>query len=61
MPQYRIYTVGGDGKFSGAKNVECANDQEAIQKAQQRVNGSDVELWEHGRFIMRFPHDGPQA
>ncbi len=35
MPEYRIYTVGGDGHFIDGKNIECADDQEAIRIAQQ--------------------------
>jgi len=51
MPTYRIYTVGRDGHFSGVIDIECADDQEAIQKAEQAVDGYDVELWQRGRFI----------
>jgi hypothetical protein len=29
MPQYRLYTVGSDGHFVGAENLECPDDQEA--------------------------------
>jgi hypothetical protein len=54
MPQYRLYTVGSDGHFVGAENMECSDDQEAIQHAQNRVDGHDIELWEQGRFIKRF-------
>jgi hypothetical protein len=57
MRHYRIYTVGQDGHFAGAADVVCADDQEAIRKAQQAVNGNAVELWEAGRFIVRFPSD----
>jgi len=38
----------------GAEDIECADEQEAIQKAQQAVDGGDVELWERGRFITRL-------
>jgi hypothetical protein len=54
MPAFRIYTVGLDGHFVDAKDVECADDQEAIKKAQQAADGHDVELWERGRFITRL-------
>ena len=37
-----------------AKDIECADDQEAIQKAQQAVDGHNMELWERGRFITRL-------
>jgi hypothetical protein len=55
MPAYRIYTIGRFGHFSSAEDIECADDQEAIQKAQQAVNVCDVELWEQRRFIARLP------
>jgi hypothetical protein len=35
--------------------VACADDQAAIQKAEQAVNGKGVELWEGERFVGRFP------
>jgi hypothetical protein len=57
MPQYRIYKVGRDGQFSGVDLVECTDDQEAIQKARQAVNGQAIELWQQTRFIVRFPRD----
>jgi hypothetical protein len=52
MPQFRIFTVGPDGHFSGpARVVECADDKQAIRQARQFVDGLDVEVWESGRFI----------
>jgi len=35
--------------------VECADDQEAIQKAKQFVDGHDVELWDGPRLVVRLP------
>jgi hypothetical protein len=58
MDRYHIYFVGSDGLFSGAQFLECADDQEAIQKAQQFVDGHDVELWDGKRFVARFAHKG---
>ncbi len=58
MPEYRIYTVGTDGHFIDGKNIECADDQEAIEIAQQAADGRAIELWERGRFIARL---GPTA
>jgi hypothetical protein len=57
MYPYRIYFVGSDGLFSGAQFLECADDQEAIQKARQLVDGHDVELWNGERFVARFLHE----
>ena len=54
MPEYRIYTLGFDGRVVNAEDIECADDRGAIKKAQQTVNGRDAELWELGRFIGRL-------
>jgi hypothetical protein len=60
MPQYRIYSLGPDGKISGpAEVVECADEQDAIDKASQAANGKAAELWEGARFIAYFPSDEP--
>jgi hypothetical protein len=55
MPEYRIYTIGGDGRAWSAEDIEYRDDQEAIQKARWIVRGRDVELWKRGRFIARLP------
>jgi hypothetical protein len=55
MPDYRIYIVDGGGHFVGVQDLECADDQEAIRKSEQAANGRNVELWERGRFIARYP------
>ena len=55
MPEYRIYTIGGDGRAWSAEDIEYRDDQEAIQKARWIVHGRDVELWKRGRFIARLP------
>jgi hypothetical protein len=54
MSEYRIYIIGNDGHYVNAENIECADDQEAIQKAQQAADGCGVELWERGRFITQL-------
>jgi hypothetical protein len=56
MPHYRIYVTTTDGHITEpATLIECDDDQEAIGKAKQFVNGRAVELWEGARFIVRFP------
>jgi hypothetical protein len=58
MTHYRIYVTTTDGHVTApATVIECADDQEAIGKAAQLVDGRAVELWEGARFIMRFPSD----
>ena len=58
MSEYRIYTLTSDGHISAPSAVvECADDQEALQKARQAVNGHDVELWNGRRLVTRLPQD----
>jgi PAS domain S-box-containing protein len=37
MPEYPIYGIGGDGHFVDAKNIECADDQEATNRPLERL------------------------
>ena len=54
MPAFRLYTIGSNGRLMNREDIECADDQEAIQKAQQAVVGDDIELSERYRFISRL-------
>jgi hypothetical protein len=54
MPEYRAYIVGHDGHFSEAVPLVCADDDEAMKKAKQLVDGHDVELWQRDRKIATF-------
>jgi hypothetical protein len=56
MPGYRAYVIGTDGRFFDAVPLECADDTEAREKAEQLVNGHDIELWQRDRKIARFEH-----
>jgi hypothetical protein len=54
MPEYRAYIVGHDGHFSEAVPLVCVDDDEAMKKAKQLVDGHDVELWQRDRKIATF-------
>jgi hypothetical protein len=54
MPEYRAYLVGHDGHFCEAVPLVCAEDDEAMKKAKQLVDGHDVELWQRDRKIATF-------
>jgi hypothetical protein len=45
MTEYRLYTVGDDGHFTGSRTFVCENDADAIVWAKQMIDGSPVELW----------------
>jgi hypothetical protein len=55
MPDYRAYIVDRDGHFLTFSALECADDEDAKQQAQQLVDGHDVELWQRDRKVMTFP------
>jgi len=56
MPEYRIYRMTNDGHILGpAELIECADDGEAFEKAQQYVDGHDIELWNGQRLLCRLP------
>ena len=56
MSEYRIFAIGPDGRFAGEpKIVECIDDQEAIHKASQFIDGRDLEVWTPTRLIARLP------
>ena len=62
MPKYRIFTVGHDQHFVGVpENVECVDDNEAVDKAMQLMNGLDLEIWDHKRMITRLSNSSPKA
>jgi hypothetical protein len=54
MHQYRIYTFREDGHFSAVRRIECTDEIQAVQKAQQLVEGEDGELWQGEHLIARF-------
>jgi hypothetical protein len=45
MNEYRAYTVGVDGHFIGFEPLRCANDAEAIEKAERLLDG---QTWSFG-------------
>jgi hypothetical protein len=46
--------IGSDGHFVGRESLICADDAEAIEKAQGLSSEHDIELWSGERFISRI-------
>jgi hypothetical protein len=53
--QYRAYFVGTDGHFIRAVELFCPDDEAAKERANQLVDGFDVERWQADRKIAQFP------
>jgi hypothetical protein len=51
MVEYRIYTVGDDGHFTGFEPLVCENDARAIEKAKQFLDGHDLQIWSGPRYV----------
>jgi hypothetical protein len=54
MPDYRAYIIGSDGEFQESVPLDCADDNVAMLKAKQLVDGHRVELWQRTRKIAWF-------
>jgi hypothetical protein len=54
MPDYRAYIFGTDGEFQESVPLDCADDNVAMLKAKQLVNGHHIELWQCTRKIALF-------
>jgi len=55
MQGYRAYFIGPDGHVQKRVDLLCENDEAAKEKAEQMVDGHDVELWQLDRMIATFP------
>ena len=62
MPEYQAYLLGPDGHIQSRIDLHCADDEAAIERAKQLVDGQVVELWQSGRRITTFKakHLGPR-
>jgi hypothetical protein len=57
VPHYRAYVVGSNGHFLGVLDLDRENDAAAKEKAEQLVDGHDVELWQQKRKVALFKHE----
>jgi hypothetical protein len=56
MAEYRAYLVDSGGHFFDAVPLICADDAEAMEKAEPLAVGHDVELWQLDRKIATLKH-----
>lgn len=60
MPGYRIYLLNHTDHVSEPPAiVECEDDQAAIEKARQLLDGRVIEVWEQQRLIARLDPNCP--
>ena len=59
MIEYRIYRMDKAGQFKGPLMViECENDDAALIKAQEYLDGLAAEIWQDVRKVAFIPSDG---
>ena len=54
MMHYRAYLLDHDRHVISVANLQCADEQEARERAQQLVDANDIELWQLDRRIAVF-------
>jgi hypothetical protein len=55
MQEYRIYTLGKDGKiWSPPEVIKCTDDNAAIAHAKQMLNGNAVGVWQTARRVIHL-------
>jgi hypothetical protein len=56
---YRLYCLDGVGKVASAEWIEAADDEGAIEMAENLRRERSCELWQGGRLVIRM--DGGSA
>jgi hypothetical protein len=52
MPEYKLYRLGPDGHVDGPPNLlHCMDDQSALDRAHQYLDGGAIEVWTDNRRI----------
>ncbi len=57
MAEYRIYRIGSDGHFIDFETFVCDEDEQAIEKAKQMLDGLDLHIWSGPRFVGSVKHE----
>jgi hypothetical protein len=52
--EYRVFVIGPDGHVRDRYELSCADEVEARERAEQLVDGHDVELWQRDRKIETY-------
>ena len=61
MTTYRAYIVGLHSRSIGVVNMDCADDDDAINSTSRLVETHDIELWQMDRPVARFDAGSKQV
>ena len=59
MPDYRLYCLDGDRRFTNVHHIKADNDAEAVSKARQLNLSVRCELWERDRMVAALDAPNP--
>jgi hypothetical protein len=51
MGDYRAYHIGRDGRIARKQDFVAKDDEDAMELAQQYLNGLDIEVWTANRKV----------
>jgi hypothetical protein len=51
MGDYRAYHIGSDGRVAMKQDFVAKDDKDAMELAQQYLNGLDIEVWTANRKV----------
>ena len=55
--RYRVYVLNKDNSIQMGIDLFCPDDDAARERAEQLVDGHDIELWQGRRKIIRLSHN----
>ncbi|MET0273314.1 MAG: hypothetical protein ABW360_10010 [Phenylobacterium sp.] len=54
MPDYRLYFLGPQGRIAHVLELECRDDDHAVELAAGHADGRAMELWRRDRMVKAF-------
>ena len=54
MTHYHVYKLGADGRIKSRVDLKCADDEAAIEAAQQLLDEYAVEVWRDDEMLARI-------
>ena len=60
MADYHLYFFGSDGHIRRRMDLQCDDDEQAIQVVTEHISHGAMELWQADRLVKRFDQ-GPKS
>ena len=55
MPIYRVNLVDASGSVQEEQEIDCENDDEAVERAREVIHSHETHVWLDNRLVARFP------